>query len=91
MKYGTNNKISDRNLISINTSVETSVNISLDITNSGQNTNSRFHYVNYKDSTQISLADTGTFIFEKYKDLSLVFDASGFTNPAYYLSINKLG
>ncbi len=51
----------------------------------------RFHYVNYVQSKNISLVDTGTFKFETYENLSLEFDASDNTNPAYYLSINKLG
>ena len=47
--------------------------------------------MNYIQSIPISLVDTGTFIFNTYENLSLEFDSSNYTNPAYYLSINKLG
>ena len=82
---------SDRNLISIENSLEEtkSVNVSIDKTDSGQNDTCRFHYVKYNESNTISLVDTGTFRFEEYENLSLEFDASEYTNPTYYLSINK--
>ncbi len=88
-----NINISDRNLISIdnNSTETTSVNVSIDKTDSGQTDTCRFHYVNYIQSNKISLVDTGTFKFEEYENLNLEFDASEYTNPAYYLSINKLG
>ena len=82
---------SDRNLISIDNSETTPVTISIDKTDSGQTDFCRFHYVNYNESNTISLVDTGTFKFETYQDLNLEFDTSDNTNPAYYLSINKLG
>ena len=90
VEYGDNNKISHRNLISINSTQRTSASISVDKTDSDQNGPCRFHYVNIQ-SNKIFLVDTGTFRFDTYKDLSLIFDASDYTNPAYYLSINKLG
>ena len=80
-----------RNLITINSSEITSVNISVNKTDSGQNDTCRFHYVNYNELNTISLVDTGTFRFDTYENLSLEFDAFDYTNPAYYLSINKLG
>ena len=84
--------IYDRNLISIDSSQTTSVNVSIDNTDSGETGTCRFHYVNYIQSNPILLVDTGTFKFETYgQNLNLEFDASNNTNPAYYLSINKLG
>ena len=83
---------SDRNFISIDNSETTTVNISVNKTDSGSETGTcRFHYVNYIQSNKISLVDTGTFKFETYENINLEFDASNYTNPAYYLSINKLG
>ena len=92
VEYGTNNKNSDRNLISIDSSQTTSVRISVNKTDSGQIDTCRFHYVNYIQSIPISLIDTGTFRFEKYENLSLEFNASEYyIKPVYYLSFNKLG
>ena len=82
---------SDRNVISIDNSETTSVQISINKTDSGKTGTCRFHYMNYIQSDKISLVDTGTFKFKEYENnLSLEFDASDNTNPAYYLSINKL-